>query len=108
MLANHNGSQKGTLQTPGEVLISSTGFEMLQRFAAMIASSDDAIISKTIEGTVTSWNTGAERVFGYSALEMVGLLTSRLVSASGGDDLTKSLEHTQRWAGRRLRGHAAL
>jgi hypothetical protein len=44
MLANHSGLQKGTLHTPGEVLISCTGFEMLQRFAVMIASSDDAIM----------------------------------------------------------------
>jgi PAS domain S-box-containing protein len=64
---------------------------MLQRFAAMIASSDDAIISKTIEGTVTSWNAGAERIFGYSALEMIGQPIVRLVSARGGDDMTTSL-----------------
>ena len=106
MLANHNGPQKGTLHTSGEVLISSTGFEMLQSFAAMIASSDDAIISKTIEGTVTSWNTGAERVFGYSALEMVGLSTSRLVSARGGDDMTKSLDRIRR--GERIDHYEAM
>jgi PAS domain S-box-containing protein len=96
MLANDNGSQKDTLHTPGEVLISGTGFEMLERFAAMIASSDDAIISKTIEGTVTSWNTGAERIFGYSALEMAGQSISRLVSVRGGDDMTTSLERIRK------------
>ena len=59
------------------VLVSRSGFEMLQRFAAMIASSDDAIISNTIEGTVTSWNNGAERIFGYTAHEMLGQSISR-------------------------------
>ena len=91
MLVNHTGSQKNHLRTPEGVLVSRGGFEMLQRFAAMIASCDDAIISNTIEGTVNSWNNGAERIFGYAAHEMVGQSISRLVSPRGGDDMAKSL-----------------
>ncbi len=49
------------------------------RLAAIVQSSDDAIVGKTLSGIVTSWNEGARRLFGYTAEEMVGQPLSRLI-----------------------------
>ena len=47
--------------------------------AAIIDSSDDAIVSKTLDGVITSWNRGAERIFGYRAAEAVGQHISLII-----------------------------
>ena len=48
------------------------GEEARAWLAAVVESSDDAIITKTVEGVITTWNRGAERLFGYSAAEVIG------------------------------------
>jgi len=49
------------------------------RLAAIVSSSDDAIIGKTIDGIVTDWNAAAQNIFGYEADEMIGESISRLL-----------------------------
>jgi PAS domain S-box-containing protein len=54
--------------------------ERLSLLGAIVESSDDAVIGKDLESQVVSWNAGAERMFGYSAAEMVGQPITRLLS----------------------------
>lgn len=54
--------------------------ELAQMYlAAIVESADDAIISKTLGSIVTSWNRGAERMFGYTAEEMIGQSITKLI-----------------------------
>jgi PAS domain S-box-containing protein len=53
----------------------------LREYAAIIESSDDAIIGKTLQGIITSWNDGAMRLFGYSREEMLGKSIMLLIPA---------------------------
>jgi PAS domain S-box-containing protein len=71
--------------------------ELAQRqFESIVQSSDDAIISKTLAGIVVSWNPGAERMFGYSASEMIGNSMLRAFPADREEEEKYILEQISR------------
>jgi PAS domain S-box-containing protein len=66
------------------------------RLAAIVESSDDAIISKSLDGVVTSWNAAAERIFGYRAEEMIGQPILRLIPEDRLEEEPRILERLRR------------
>ena len=69
--------------------------EGVARLAAIVASSDDAIISQDLDGQVTSWNSGAERMIGYTAGEMIGQELHGLLPPAG-DQESPSMQRLRR------------
>jgi len=70
--------------------------EDLRRLASIVSSSDDAIIGKTLDGIITSWNLGAERMYGYSAAEAIGKPVSILVPIGRPDEIPQILKRLKR------------
>jgi two-component system CheB/CheR fusion protein len=94
----------GTMKARTEgVVVSLTDISALERvrsrlrqMSAIVESSDDAIISVTLDGTITSWNRGAERIYGYSGEEAVGRHIKILTPLGSEDQVTAFLEKLRR------------
>jgi PAS domain S-box-containing protein len=67
-----------------------------QQLASIVESSDDAIVSKDLTGVIRSWNRGAERLFGYTAEEVIGKSVTILIPADRIDEEPKILERVRR------------
>jgi PAS domain S-box-containing protein len=83
----HGGVAVGQVQDIGRWR-GSTGLTLL---SAIVDSSDDAIVGKTVDGLITSWNTGAQRMYGYTADEVIGLPITLLSPADRIDEMTEIL-----------------
>jgi PAS domain S-box-containing protein len=66
------------------------------RLAAIVENADDAIISKTLDGTVTSWNQAAEKLYGYTAEEIIGKPVTVLFPLERSEEETRILERLRR------------
>lgn len=86
-----------------------TAEERKNQLAAIVESSDDAIISKNLNGIIKSWNHGAEKIYGYSEDEVLGKSISILIPSNYPDELPKILEkisrgeHVRHYETKRLR-----
>src|SRR5260370_3770894 len=100
----------GPLDTGGETLVSGLIRDMTERkrseelvshLAAIVETSDDAIVGKSLDGTILSWNSGAERLYGYTAEEVFGRPLALLVPPDRTDEfarIMKGLRRGQRFA----------
>jgi len=70
--------------------------ELASRLAAIVESSYDAIVGKATDGTILSWNQGAERMYGYSAADAIGRSVSMLSPAQSDDEISQILEKVRR------------
>ena len=71
-ILDESGAVAGVVLVFRDIAERKASEEARARLAAIVESSDDAIVSKTLDGIILSWNAGAERIFGYPAVEVMG------------------------------------
>jgi PAS domain S-box-containing protein len=90
-IRNEAGAVIGFTATPRDVTEERRAFEMAQRMAAIIENSDDAIVGKTLDGVITSWNPAAERMYGYTSEEITGRSIDLLSPVDATDEIRSIL-----------------
>jgi PAS domain S-box-containing protein len=80
----------------GAAYQTSQSLNAARRIAAIVESSDDAIISKGLDGIIKSWNSGAERIFGYTAQEAIGKSVTILIPAGRQNEEPEIIERVSR------------
>lgn len=71
-ILKEDGTVIGASIVERDITARSKAWELVRQFEILVQNSHDAIIGETLDGTITSWNGGAEKMFGYSAEEVVG------------------------------------
>ncbi len=78
-----------------DVTLQKQAEEALALAASLVSASDDAIIGKTLDGTIFSWNRGAERMFGYRATEAIGRSMAMLIPPDRRDEESQLLQRVK-------------
>jgi PAS domain S-box-containing protein len=91
-----DGKTRGTVLVFRDIRERKQAEELTRLMANVVEFSDDAIISKDLNGVVTSWNRGAQRIFGYSAEEMIGRPVSVLAPPDRAGEMPAILERIKR------------
>ncbi len=90
--SNSNGVVGGAVSVLLDISELRQAQDRIAKLAAIVEASADAIISKTLEGVIGSWNPGAEKLYGYSAKEAIGRSISFIVPPDHPDDIPMILE----------------
>ncbi len=89
---NEAGDVQGVFAAARDITERRRAEEMRSMLASIVEYSEDAIIGKTLDGIIFSWNPGAEKVYGYSANEVIGKPVSILIPPDHFDEMPKILE----------------
>jgi PAS domain S-box-containing protein len=95
-IRDHAGRIIGASKIARDITGQKRLFELQSRLAAIVESADDAIISKDLNGFIQSWNYGAERLFGYTADEVIGKHISMLAPPDRLDEIPVILSRIAR------------
>ena len=95
-IKDHTGRIIGVSKVARDITEHRRGDRATRLLAAIVDSSDDAIVSKNLNGIITSWNAGATRIFGYTADETIGRPVSMLFPPDRMDEEPKILERLKR------------
>ncbi|MGE0445267.1 MAG: chemotaxis protein CheB, partial [Vicinamibacterales bacterium] len=89
--SRHTGGPDGVLLTLTDISALEQARSRVAQLSALVESSEDAIIGKTLDGIISSWNEGAARLYGYTAEEAIGRHISFLYAAARKDDIDRVL-----------------
>ncbi len=95
-IKNKKGEVIGASKIVRDLSLKDGEEEKQARLAAIVSSSDDAIISKTLKGIITSWNESAHRMFGYTEKEAIGQHISLIIPKDRLDEETRIIEAIRR------------
>jgi PAS domain S-box-containing protein len=95
-LLDADGSPRYLLGISEDITQRRAGEDARTRLAAIIEASDDAIVSKTLDGIITSWNHGAEKLFGYTAAEAIGHPITQIIPPHRWEEEARAMERLRR------------